>query len=353
MRLIPNGQWFRERLPLEPILGFLREKRVPQHKFSIWYLFGGLALFFFGVQVVTGLLLLVYYSPTPATAHESVMFIMTQVPFGWLLRSVHSWSAHLMIATVFVHLFSTYLMKAYRKPREMMWMSGVVLMMLVLGFGFTGYLLPWDTISYFATQIGTEIPRSAPVLGPFVVSLLRGGEFVSAESLTRLFALHVAVLPIISLILIAVHLVLNQYHGASKPIGVPLRSTGIPFYPQYVYRDMLAWTCGLAILLSLVFLFPVNLGPKADPYASAPLGIRPEWYFLVLFQTLRMMPSSIFGVDGELVVNTGVLLVGLGLLAVPFLDRKASREEPSRIFTIVGWAGIAYLAATITLAYLT
>ncbi len=345
--------WFRERVPMESLLGFLREKKVPQHKHSFWYLFGGLALFFFIVQVLTGMLLLLYYSPTPATAHESVDFIMTQVPFGWLIRSVHSWSANLMIASVFIHLFSTFLMKAYRKPRELMWMSGIVLLMIVLGFGFTGYLLPWDTVSYFATQIGTEIPRSVPIVGPFTVQLLRGGEFVSAESLTRLFALHVAILPIISLGLIGLHLLLNQVYGSSKPVGIQLRSQGIRFYPNYIYRDFLSWTGACAVLMGLVLVFPVALGPKADPFASAPLGIRPEWYFLVLFQTLRMMPSSLAGMDGEMLVNILVLLVGVGLFLVPFLDRRASRDEPSPAFTILGWAGILYLIVAITLAYLT
>jgi cytochrome b6 len=258
-----------------------------------------------------------------------------------------------MVATVFVHLFSTFLMKAYRKPREVTWISGVVLFMLVLGFGFTGYLLPWDTTAYFATQIGTEIPRSVPLIGPLVVNILRGGEFVAAESLTRLFALHVVVLPVLSFLLIALHLVLNHHHGSSVPIGVQESRAGIPFYPNFIYRDLLAWTAGLAVLATLVLSFPVQLGPKADPFASAPLGIRPEWYFLVLFQTIRMMPSTVLGIDGELIVNVGVLVAGLGLLGVPFLDRRAALNQPGRLFTILGWAAIGYLALSIALAYLT
>ncbi len=345
--------WLEERLPLGPIRGFLSSKTVPQHRHSFWYLFGGLALFFFVLQLISGMLLLIYYSPTPATAHESVTHIMNDVPFGWLIRSVHSWSAHLMVISVFIHLFSTYLMKAYRRPRELMWVSGVLLMMLTLGFGFTGYLLPWDTTAYFATQIGTEIPRTVPVIGPFIVDILRGGEFVAAESLTRLFALHVSILPLVTLILIAAHLALNQYHGTSIPIRLKPSGPGRPFYPNFVYRDALAWTCGVAVLGCLVLTFPVGLGPKADAYASSPLGIRPEWYFLALFQTLRMMPPTVGGIDGELIVNLGVLVAGMALLAVPFLDSKASREEPSRLFTILGWAAIGYIVVGIALGYLT
>lgn len=347
------SRWLKDRAPVDPVLESLHGKAVPRHKHSFWYLFGGLSLFFFAVQLVTGMLLLVYYSPTPATAHESVEFIMTQVPHGWLVRSVHSWAANLMIASVLLHLFSTYLMKAYRKPRELTWMSGVILLMIVLGFGFTGYLLPWDTVAYFATQIGTEVPRSLPIIGPLAASLLRGGEFVEAESLTRLFALHVAILPLLSLGLIALHLVLVHTHGMSKPIGLEQRSSTVPFYPNFLYRDFLAWTAGLSLLAMLVLMFPVQLGPKADPFASAPVGIKPEWYFLVLFQTLRMMPATVLGLGGEMVVNAVVMLVGLGLILVPFLDRKASREEPSRAFTVIGWAGFLYMALTIGLAYLT
>ena len=152
--------WLDERLHLSSLIQFLSRKSVPRHKHSFWYIFGGLALFFFLVQLITGVLLLLYYSPTPETANESVRFIESQVPYGWFVRSLHAWSANLMVATVLVHLFSTYFMRAYRRPRELMWVSGLTLLLVVLGFGFTGYLLPWDTTAYFATQIGTEIPRT-------------------------------------------------------------------------------------------------------------------------------------------------------------------------------------------------
>ncbi len=154
--------WLDERIYLSSFQKFLRNKMVPNHRHTVWYLFGGLTLFFFIVQIVTGVLLLLYYKSTPETAYESVKHIITEVPYGNLVRSIHVWSAHFMIAAVVIHMFSVYFMKAYRKPREAMWLSGFVLLMLTLGFGFTGYLLPWDTTAFFATQIGTEIPRSIP-----------------------------------------------------------------------------------------------------------------------------------------------------------------------------------------------
>ena len=299
------------------------------------------------------MLLLLYYSPTPENANESVRFIINEVPFGWLVRSIHNWSSHLMVATVFIHFFSTYFMKAYRKPREIMWVSGVLLLFIVLGFGFTGYLLPWDTTAYFATQIGTEVPKTVPVLGELIVNVLRGGEFVAENSLKRLFALHVTVLPMISLVVIFFHLLLNQLHGTSIPIGTVLEKKSIPFYPNYLFRDLIAWLTGILMLVSLAIVFPVQLGMKADPLASAPLGIRPEWYFLTLYQTLRMVPSTLFGLNGEMVVNMMVGLVGILLLLLPFLDRRAKAEIESPVFKFIGFVGLGYMLVTITLAYLT
>src|SRR5437762_9966149 len=143
----------------------LRDKTVPIHRHTIWYYFGGMTLFLFSVQVGTGILLLLYYRPSAETAFESVQFIVTEVQFGWLIRSVHSWSANLMIATLFIHMFSVYFMSAYRKPRELTWLSGVLLLLLAVGFGFSGYLLPWNKLAFFATKLGTEIAGVIPLVG--------------------------------------------------------------------------------------------------------------------------------------------------------------------------------------------
>lgn len=230
-RLIP---WLDQRTYLSSLRYFLRNKMIPNHKHTIWYLFNGLTLFLFIVQIVTGALLLLYYKPTPETAYESVKYIIDEVPYGNLVRSIHVWSSHFMIAAIAVHMFSVYFMKAYRKPREAMWLTGFVLLVLTLGFGFTGYLLPWDTAAFFATQIGTEIPRSIPLFGETIALLLRGGTEVGGETLTRLFALHVVVLPLVALLVLGVHLLLNQLHGTSKPIGVSEKGPPIPFLPSFI-----------------------------------------------------------------------------------------------------------------------
>src|SRR5437870_4015146 len=153
----------------------LREKSVPIHRHTIWYYFGGMTLFLFTVQAVTGILLLLYYRPTAESAFESVQFIMAEVRFGWLIRSIHSWSANLMILTLFIHMASVYLTRAYRPPRQMTWITGVALLMLVLAFGFSGYLLPWNKLAFFATQVGTQIVGSVPIAGSFLLRFLRGG----------------------------------------------------------------------------------------------------------------------------------------------------------------------------------
>src|SRR6476660_8663972 len=168
--------WLDDRLGLSSLLKIAEKKEVPNHRHSIWYYFGGMTLFLFSIQVATGILLLLYYRPSAETAFESVQFIMTDVRFGWLIRSLHSWSANLMIAMLFVHMFSVFFLKSYRAPREITWSSGVILFFLSLAFGFSGYLLPWNTLSFFATKVGTEVAGVLPFAGHFLVRFLRGGE---------------------------------------------------------------------------------------------------------------------------------------------------------------------------------
>lgn len=353
MKLTNIIEWIDERSSLSSLLQFLRNKKVPHHKFSFWYILGGLTLFFFITQIISGILLLFYYSPTPENAYESVQFILTQVQHGWLIRNIHVWGAHLMVVSILVHMFSVYFLHSYRNPRELMWFTGVLLLFLVLGFGFTGYLLPWDNTAYFGTVIGTEIPKSSPLIGEFIVKILRGGDEVGAETLKRLFAIHVVVLPLITLLFITLHLILNQVTGASTPIGVKVQSESIPFYPNYILRDAIAWTIGLMILLILAILIPMGLGEKADPLSSSPQGIKPEWFFLPLYQTLRFFPSAIGGIDGELIVNILVGVFATFWILVPFLDFASQREEQGIIFKIIGYMIIIYIATTIVMAYTT
>ena len=162
MNLSAIAEWVNDRTHLEPLRELAHKKEVPLHRHSVWYYFGGMTLFLFAIQVGTGILLLLYYRPSAENAFESVQFIMTEVRFGWLVRSIHSWSANLMIATMFIHMFSAHLMKAYRPPRELTWITGTLLLFIVLAFGFSGYLLPWNKLAFFATKVGTDIAGVVP-----------------------------------------------------------------------------------------------------------------------------------------------------------------------------------------------
>lgn len=334
-----------ERVDLTGIRRWVKHKSVPQHKHSFWYYFGGLALFIITIQFITGILLAFYYSPSPAAANESVRYIMEKVHYGWLIRSMHFWGANFLIAVVLVHMFSTFFMKAYRKPREIMWILGVLLLGLVLAFAFTGYLLPWTTLSYFATKVGVNMPMVIPGIGGAISRIMQGGEDVGASTLTRMFTLHTTVLPILALILVTFHVLLSQVMGSSVPVSQSGRRHETKFFPDFLIRDAAVWAGGLAVLLAFVTVFPANLAAKVNPVLPAPAGIKPEWYFLFVFQTLRTFP--------EMVAMGALTLGGIIWMVVPFLDRRASRGEKSTFFTIFGIAIIAYIIAMTVLAYLT
>ncbi len=345
--------WLDQRIGLADLEKLARKKQVPVHRHGLWYYFGGMTLFLFVVQVATGILLLLYYRPSAEEAYESIQFLMAEVEFGWLIRSIHAWSANLMILALFVHLFSVLLLKAYRPPREVTWLSGMALLGVALAFGFTGYLLPWNELAYFATKVGTEITGAVPLVGRFLLRLLRGGDEVTGATLTRFYGIHVAVLPALVALALGLHLFLVQKHGMSAPLGVEREGAPrfMPFVPNFLLRDVVGWLSAIAILAALAAFLPAELGKKADPFAPAPVGIKPEWYFVFMFQTLKYLPSHILGIEGEIVGVVGFGLGGVVLLLIPFLDRRAVRGEPSPLFTLIGIALIVYVLALTYLGY--
>jgi cytochrome b6 len=349
--------WLEERIDLSAARHLIRKKVVPVHRHTVWYYFGGMTLFLFAVQVITGFLLTLYYRPGIEEAYESVQFIMTEVPFGWLIRSIHSWSANVMVATMMIHLFSVYLTQAYRKPRELTWVSGMLLFGIILFFGFSGYLLPWNVLSYFATKVGTDITGQVPVVGRFLARFLRGGDDVTGATLARFYGIHIAILPALAASIMAVHLYLVQKQGMSVPPVVERDAAGKPvktmrFVPNFLLRDLFGWFAALGVLAALAAIYPWELGEKADPFAPAPAGIRPEWYFVFMFQTLKYIPAKIGPFEGEALGVVGFGLGGLFLLLVPFLDRKSARGEPSPLFRWIGIGIIVYLAVLTALGYL-
>lgn len=350
--------WVQERLALEAVREFLAHKQVPVHSATVWYYFGGITLFLFVIQVLTGILLLLYYRPTPSEAFESVQFIMTRVEFGWLIRSVHSWSANLMILSAFLHMFSVVFLHSYRRPREVVWLSGIVLLGLSLAFGFSGYLLPWNTISYFATKVGTDMAASLPGIGPPLARFLRGGEDVGGATLTRFFGFHVAVLPGAMTLFLLLHLALVQKFGISVPPKVEERFRNrpealpqMPFFPNFFLRELMAWYAALGVLGALAALFPWDLGTKADPFAPAPAGIRPEWYFLAPFYTLKLLPSHIWIIEGELIGLIAFTLLAVFWAMLPFWAVNREGTIRTKLVTGAGVALLAYLAVFSALGY--
>ncbi|MDH3495637.1 MAG: cytochrome bc complex cytochrome b subunit [Gemmatimonadota bacterium] len=352
--LAKTSAWLDDRLGWGVLGDLARKKTVPVHKHTVWYYLGGMTLFLFMIQILTGVLLLFYYRPSAEEAYESIQFLMTEVQFGWLIRSIHAWAANLMIFMLFLHLFSVWFLRAYRRPREITWISGFILLALAMGFGFTGYLLPWNELAYFATRVGTEIVHVVPLVGEFGLRVLRGGDDVSGATLTRFYAFHVALLPAAVGALVLLHVYLVQKHGMSVPPNIERRSGSwreMKFVPNFLLRDAVGWLVALAILAALAAFLPAHLGDKADPFTPAPAGIKPEWYFMFMFQSLKYLPAHILGIEGEVLGILGFGVAGMAVLLIPFLDRKTARGEPSPLFTWLGVVALAFIIVMTIVGY--
>ncbi|MEA5114358.1 MAG: cytochrome bc complex cytochrome b subunit [Geobacteraceae bacterium] len=314
---------------------------------NIWYSMGSILLFLFSLQVVTGMLLLVYYVPDADKAFASVTAIMNRVPFGWLIRMCHVIGSNMMVLILFMHMLSVLFMGSYKKPRELNWLSGFILFILVMSMTLTGYLLPWSQLSFWATTVTTNSVGAIPHIGQFMVEFLRGGALVGPPTLGRFFALHVAILPAVVALLVGIHLFLLQRIGISTP-PFGLKETknswqgdsyryeghpgGIPFFPNYLLQDMTSIAVCMAFFFVLLFFDPFIFFPKdafvpADQFMT-PEHIKPEWYFLANYQTLKIFPIEIIGLAVQ-----GIVIFFLALL--PFIDRGAERHPLKRPFFLL------------------
>lgn len=339
--------WLEERTGISRVVrGLLTDYKVPAN-LNFWYTLGAVLLVCLGIQIVTGALLLVYYVPETSKAFESVRFITNQVPFGWFIRRMHAMSANLFIFALFLHLLSTLIMGSYKKPREIQWITGLILFSLVLAEALSGYLLPWSQLSYWATTVATNSAGSIPVIGEKVVLWLRGTPKVSQYTLGRFFSLHVAILPLTVLLFVGLHLMFLRLIGISTPPGSEKkRVPKIPFFPHMTMKDTATIFVFLAALMALIFYFPQFAFPHdalvpANPLET-PAHIKPEWYFLANYQLLKLVPNEFLGIVLQLVA-------GLVLLLLPFVDRSPERHPLKRpVFTTLVSLGIlAYLVLAI------
>jgi len=206
-----------ESLGLRPVASRVLDHDVPQH-ITWWHCFGGLTFFTFIIQIATGIILAFFYIPSPDHAHDSVAFLQDEIPFGSIVRNLHRWGAYVMVVLVVLHMLRVFVQGAYRKPREMNWVVGVIALLMVFGFGFTGYLLPWDQKAYWATNVGINIAGSVPFVGEFMASFLRGGPELGALTLSRFFSLHVFILPLFLIVLLSMHFAMIRKQGIAEPL---------------------------------------------------------------------------------------------------------------------------------------
>lgn len=309
------------------------------------YVFGSALAFLFALQVITGILLSTYYVPSADHAHTSVAFIQKAVPSGALIRGLHAYGASAMIVLLIGHVLQTYLFGAYKQGRELVWMLGGLLLLLVLAFAFTGYLLPWDQDAYFATKIGVSIAGEVPVIGPVQRRFILGGNDLTSLTLSRFFVVHVLLLPLLLGLLIVVHVYLFRRAGPAGPYHNRAEYKVHRFFPNQMLKDSIAALIIFAALLALAEFLPARLGPQANP--ASDFVARPAWYFLPLFELLKYFP-------GKLSLIPTVLLPGL-LFSVfflfPFLDRRAERNPFRRpiataglIFLLLGAVSLGVLA---------
>jgi ubiquinol-cytochrome c reductase cytochrome b subunit len=298
-----------------------------------WFVTGSILLFLLGVQLLTGIVLTMYYVPAPEHAYDSVRYIADRLPLGGIVRGLHFFGASFIVIAAVVHMLRVVLLGSYKKPREVTWITGVVLLLIILGFALTGYLLPWDQKAYWATTVTINIARSTPVVGEQVASLMRGGVDLGALTLLRWYAAHVLLLPAALIGFVFAHIYLMRRHGISGPI-TPVAGGTKPFYPYQAARDTIAMAIVFALLLTFAVMARVPLDPVADP-SDATYVPRPEWYFLSLFQLLKYFPGPLEPVATIVVPG---LVVG-SLLLLPFLDRRPDRD-PRRRPLVMSWFAV-------------
>jgi ubiquinol-cytochrome c reductase cytochrome b subunit len=331
-------QWIDERINLGELQAKLLNEPIPGGA-RYAYTFGSALLFIFIMQVVTGIMLMFYYAPTADHAYASTQYIIKELDYGWFILSFHFWSSSAMVVMAVIHMSQVFLWGAYKKPREMVWLMGLILLGLVLAFGFTGYLLPWDQRAFWATTVGVEIMDKAPIIGDFMGRFLKGGPVPGAQTLSRFFVIHVMILPLTLMAVAGLHIFFFRKAGPAGPFKGTQQELAAKteyFFPKQIYKDIVVMGLVFIIISSLAIIEPVELMEEASPEAS-DFNPEPEWYFLFLFQLLRYPIFS--GEFGEFV--GAILLPGLFLLMLvllPFLNKSTERNLAKRPIALAAWS---------------
>ncbi len=342
--------WLDDRTGYRATLAHALDEPVPGGA-SYAYVWGSVLTFVLGLQAVTGVFLAMYYSPSATDAWASVAYIEDQVTMGWFVRGLHSYGASAMVILCGLHMLQTAVYGAYKKPREVNWILGVLMLGVVLAFALTGYLLPWDQTGYWATKVATGIAGITPVAGQQIQEVAQGGNEYGNLTITRFFAIHVFILPASLIGLVVLHIALFRRHGVTPRWGQSeqqLESRTQPFWPDQLFKDMVAVAAVFAVLVGInVYTHGVGLEAPADPASN--FDARPEWYFRALFQALKYFEGPL-----EAVVALGLpVVVGGVLLGLPFLDRGDSRAPRDRLpFIGVLGAGFAVAVGLTAVSYL-
>lgn len=314
------NRWINERWPVSTALRLALDEEIPGGS-SFVYTDGSAVFLLFSLQAITGILQVLFYVPTVDHAYASLSYLRTEVPFGWLIHGIHFWGANLMIVVLALHITRAFIWGAYKKPRELVWVAGVLLLLITMGFSFTGSPLTWDQHGYWAGEVGTSIAGTVPVVGDLQKRLLRGGEGMGQLTLSRFFALHTSVLPLLLLSAFGLHIVAFKVQGTVGPWDALKRRLSGPFWPDQVYKDVLT---GTAIFILLIFLSafvpPVFWGPV--DILDTNYVPKPDWNFLFLYQVLKYFQGPLEPV-GTVGVPTAIVML---FVTLPFIDRNP--EEP-------------------------
>lgn len=337
-------QWLNDRWPFSAaIRAALKEDIVGGSSFA--YTLGSALLTIVLIQVTTGILQIFFFVPTIDHAYNSLGYLRTKVPFGWLIHGLHYWGANAMIVVVVLHMLRVFLWGAYKRPRELTWLIGVALLLITMGLSFTGGPLPWDQAGYWAAEVGTSIPGSIPIVGSLTTELMRGGTDMGQLTLTRFFALHVMILPLGLFVLIALHIVAFRAKGSVGPWDAGRRNKTGSFWPDQAFKDTMTASAIVLLLITLSVFFPPAFTGAADPLSTTFIP-KPEWNFLFLYQALKyfegpLEPLGVAGVPAILV---------LLLVALPFLDRSPERNPLKRPIALTGASLLTALLAFLTIA---